>query len=54
MSFPDGNETAWSGNLTGSAAMTMAFLDCVLKLDGGTQPFGKQGSPGASQPFGRK
>ena len=55
MSFPEGNETDWSGNLTGSAAITMAFLDCVLKLNRGTQPFGSGNrKPGASQPFGNR
>ncbi len=55
MSFPEGNESDWSGNLTGSAAITMAFLDCVLKLNRGTQPFGSGArKPGASQPFGNR
>ena len=55
MSFPDGNETPWAGNLSGSAAITMAFLRCVEKLGGATQPFrGGKSSPGASQPFGKR
>ena len=55
MSFPDGNETPWAGNLSGSATITMAFLRCVEKLGGATQPFrGGKSSPGASQPFGKR
>lgn len=50
VSFPEGSETSWSANLTGSAAITYAFADCVLKMYGGgaSQPYGRN----ATQPYG--
>jgi hypothetical protein len=58
LSFPEGTETDWSGNLTGSAAITMTFIECVTKMyGGGTQPYGGgsnlPSSPNSSQPYRR-
>ena len=50
VSFPEGSETAWSANLTGSAAITYTFVDCVMKMygAGASQPYGGN----ATQPYG--
>jgi hypothetical protein len=59
--FPDGSEPYWQGGLRGSAAMTVALLDCAVKLTAGgaTQPYGNNSQPYSTpspvtQPYGSK
>jgi hypothetical protein len=38
--FPGGTEQPWRGGLSGTAAMSITFLDCVAKMKGqATQPY---------------
>lgn len=49
--FPGGNERTWVADLTGSEAITQAFLDCIIDLArNDTQPY--VGGP-ATQPYSR-
>lgn len=49
VTFPKGSEQPWEGGLSGSAAVTLTMLDCVIKMEsrGATQPYGNS----SSQPY---
>lgn len=53
--FPSGSEPNWDGGLSGTAALSAVFADCILKLKGApTQPYSSQNTQpyanGPSQP----
>ena len=50
--FPDGNETPWIADMTGSRIVGNAFLRCVNELNQNyTQPYGKQPESSGTQPY---
>lgn|SRR5262245_36546320 len=52
ISFPDGNESPWTADMTGSNGIANIMAECVGKLEGrATQPFAPK-SPPPTQPYG--